>query len=233
MNCSGLITQRATVLRLFFCSLCLIVHIRVSAQHKQLNIPAIHQLVEESKSENTQQVTAKDNQSKALANEQANLTLLAKLKVTYRDLQQRYNSLGTAISAANIGLYALPMVERIVSNQGEIIKAVEKNPALMAIGFQSALSFAQQAKALSGYVVGLVISIGDVNQMKASDRKLLFDFVRSELSSIQDLSNNMLAMLQYSRLSDLLKAANPFQNFIDADRGLALDILRNAKYLRQ
>jgi len=203
------------------------------AQHKTLNIPAIHQLVDESKSENKIQVEAKNRQAVAVANEEANKTLLAKLKVTYRTLQQRYNTLGTAIDVAVIGTTAAPMVERIISNQAQIIALIQQNPALLTIGYQSALRFAEQARDLAGYVAGLTLSIGDVNQMKASDRKLLFDFALSELSSIQNLSGNMLGMMQYSKLSDLLKAANPFQNFIAVDQDLARDIIRNAKYLKQ
>lgn len=202
------------------------------AQQKTLDIPGIHQLVDESTSENKLQVKARDRQAAATANEQANLTLLAKLKATYRTLQQRYNTLGTAINIADIGIYASPMVEHIVSNQSQIIALAEKNPALIAIGYQSELQFAEKAKSLIGYVAGLVLSIGDVNQMKASDRKMLFDYVISELSSIQELSGNMVNMMQYSSLAALLKAANPFQNFIDADKSLAKDIIQNAKYLK-
>jgi hypothetical protein len=202
------------------------------AQQKTLDIPGIHQLVDESTSENKLQVKASDQQAAATANEQANLTLLAKLKATYRTLQQRYNTLGTAINIADIGIYASPMVERIVSNQSQIIALAEKNPALIAIGYQSELQFAEKAKSLIGYVAGLVLSIGDVNQMKASDRKMLFDYVISELSSIQQLSGNMVNMMQYSSLAALLKAANPFQNFIDADKSVAQDIIQNAKYLK-
>jgi len=83
-----------------------------------------------------------------------------------------------------------------------------------------------------GYVTGLTLSLGDVNQMKASDRKMLFDYVISELSNIQNLSGNMLSMMQYSNLASLLKAANPFQNFIDADVNISKEIIQNAKYLK-
>ena len=203
-----------------------------SAQQKTLDIIGIHQLVSESQSENKLQVKARDQQLVVDANEQANLTLLDKLKKTYRELQQRYNTLGTAIDLADIGIYATPMVSRIVSNQTQIVQLVQKNPALIGIGYQSALQFATQAKSLVNYVTGLSLSLGDVNQMKASDRKILFDYVISELSKIQDLSGNMLSMMQYSSLASLLRAANPFQNFIDADKSIGRDIIQNAKYLK-
>lgn len=202
------------------------------AQQSTLDIVGIHQLVDESTAENKQQVNARNQQAAATANEQANLTLLEKLKGTYRTLQQRYNTLGTAITVADVGIYAVPMVDQIVSYQAQIVALAEKNPALIAIGFQTELQFAEKAKSLLGYVSGLILSYGDVNQMKASDRKMLFDYVILQLSALQQLSGNMVNMMQYSSLASLLKAANPFQNFINADIGISKNIIQNAKYLK-
>jgi len=202
------------------------------AQKSTLDIVGIHQLVDESTSENKLQVNARNQQAAATANEQANLTLLEKLKNTYRTLQQRYNTLGTAITVADVGIYAEPMVKQIVSYQAQIVALAEKNPALIAIGYQSEIQFAENAKDLMGYVAGLILSYGDVNQMKASDRKMLFDYVITQLSVLQELSGNMVNMMQYSSLASLLKAANPFQNFINADISISKNIIQNAKYLK-
>ncbi|MBD1395165.1 hypothetical protein [Mucilaginibacter glaciei] len=218
--------------KICFSVCCCLFAVVVSAQQKTIDIVGIHQLVDESISENKLQVKARNQQALATANEQANLTLLAKLKVTYRQIQQRYNTLGTAINLADIGFTASPMVSRIISNQAQVIRLVQQNPALLAIGYQAELHFAEKAKSLLSYVAGLTLTIGDINQMKASDRKMLFDYVITELSNLQDQSGNMLNMIQYSSLSALLKAANPFQNFIDADQSLARDIIQNAKYLK-
>ena len=83
-----------------------------------------------------------------------------------------------------------------------------------------------------GYVTGLTLSLGDVNQMKASDRKVLFDYVIAQLSRIQEIAGNMLILLQYNNLAAVLKALNPFQNFIDQDKSMINNILQNAKYLK-
>jgi len=202
------------------------------AQQSTLDIVGIHQLVDESTSENKLQVNARNQQAVATANEQANLTLLEKLKGTYRTLQQRYNTLGTAITVADVGIYAEPMVNQIITYQAEIVQLAEKNPALIAIGYQSEIQFAEKAESLLGYVAGLILSYGDINQMKASDRKILFDYVISQLSNLQQLSGNMVNMMQYSSLSALLRAANPFQNFINADKSIGNSIIQNAKYLK-
>jgi hypothetical protein len=203
-----------------------------TAQQSMLNIPAMHQLISESETEYARQTTARNRQTLVTANEKANLTLLDKVKVKYRELQQRYNTLGLAINLADIGINATPMVKRIISNQSQIIALAHKNPALIAIGYDAQLTFVAKAKSLSGYVAGLTISFGDVNQMKASDRKILFDFVLAELSSLQELSGNMVNMMQYANVAGLLRAANPFQNFVNADKQIAGEILQNAKYLK-
>lgn len=202
------------------------------AQESTLDVAGMHQLIDESQSEHTAQVQARNQQATVTANEQANLTLLQKLKNLYRTLQQRYNTLGTAIDVANIGLEADPMVNQIVYDQGQIIALAEKNPALIALGYQSELQFAEQAESLLGYVAGLVLSIGDVNQMKASDRKMLFDYVISELSKVQELSGNMMNLLQYSNLNAVFKALNPFQTFVNQDKSIVNNIFQNAKYLK-
>ena len=204
----------------------------VLAQQSTIDIVGMHQLIDQSKDEHTQQVNARNNQATVNANEQANLTLLEKLKNVYRTLQQRYNTLGTAISVAEIGIEAEPMVKQIVSYQEQIVQLAEKNPAGAALGIQTEIEFAEKAEALAGYVTGLTLSIGDVNQMKASDRKLLFDYVIQQLSTIQELSGNMINILTYSNLSTLLRSLNPFQNYIDQDKSMVESIIQNAKYLK-
>ena len=216
------------VLLLAFC-------FRLSAfsQQSTLDIAGIHQLIDQSKSEHTQQVNARNNQATVTANEQANLTLLTKMKNMYRTLQNRYNTLGTAINIADIGIYATPEVKQIVSYQAQIIQLVEKNPAIAFLGYQTEIEFVEKAQGLIGYVTGLTLSIGDVNQMKAPDRKLLFDYVLMQLSEIQELSGNLVNTLTYSSLNSLLRSINPFQNYIDQDKNVAESIIQNAKYLKQ
>ena len=203
------------------------------AQHSTIDIPGVHQLISQSKSEHTQQVKARNNQATVTANEQANLTLLTRMKNVYRTLQSRYNTLGTAINIANIGIYATPAVRQIIRNQAEIIRLVEDHPALAALGYHTEIEFVEKAQGLIGYLTGLTLSFGDVNQMKASDRKLLFDYTLMQLSEIQELSGNLINTLTYSSLNSLLRSVNPFQDYIDQDKSVAESIIQNSKYLKQ
>jgi hypothetical protein len=203
------------------------------AQQKTLDIAGIHQLISQSKSEYTKQVDAKNKQATVTANEQANLTLLTKMKNMYRTLQNRYSILGTAINVADIGITATPAIIRIIGYQGQIIALVEKNPALAALAYETEIEFAQKAISTLGYLTGLTLSISDVYQMKVSDRKLLFDYVLMQLFEIQELSGNLLNVLTYANLNSLIRAINPFQDYVDQDKALAESILQNAKLLKQ
>lgn len=203
------------------------------SQSKSLNIPAIHQLVSASKSENKLQAEAKNRQALNLANEQQNKTLLAKLKVKYRELQQRYNTLGTVLDAANIGIQATPMVNKIVNNQIGIYQLATENPVHMALAYQSEIVFVTKARSLVNYLIGLSASLGAVNQMKASDRKMLFDFIISELSNIQDQSRRLYAAMSYSNRVGIIRTLNPYNDYIDRDKAIVEDIIENAKYLKQ
>lgn len=203
-----------------------------SAQKKALNIAGIHQLVADSKSEYELQVEARNRQTVTTANEQANKTMMARLKNKYRQLQERYHALGTAISAANIGLQASPMLNQIIRNQASIYQLAHDNPMLISVAYQTEIEFVSKARSLVNYLAGLCLSIGAVNQMKASDRKLLFDYVLSELNVIQSMSANLLNSMYYTNLAGGLRSLNPFQTYIDQDKQLVQDIIRNAGYLK-
>lgn len=202
-------------------------------QQSTLDIAGIHQLIDQSKSEYTKQQDARNKQATVTANEQANLTLLTQMKNMYRTLQQRYNMLGTAINMADIGIYATSAVKQIVNYQAQIMELARSNPAVAVLAYRTGIEFVEKAQGLIGYVTGLSLSLGDVNQMKAADRKILFDYVLMQLSEIQELSGNLLNVLTYSNLHSLIRSINSFQDYIDKDKALAESIIQNAKYLKQ
>ncbi|WP_316848953.1 hypothetical protein [Pedobacter agri] len=211
--------------------LCLVFSGSVYAQRKALNIAGIHQLVADSKSENERQQTARNRQAQNTVNEQANKTLLFKLKDSYRLLQSRFSFLGMAVSAAEVGLNATPMVSRIVADQSRLYEAAVRDPLLLPLVYQTEVEFVLRAKDLSGYLLGLVLSYGALNQMKISDRKMLFDHVIAELQVIAGLSAGLVRLLDQANLSSMLTRLNPFADYISTDKSVVEDILRNAKAL--
>jgi len=202
-------------------------------QQKALNIPGIHQLVSDSKAENEKQQVARDRQSLNLVNEQSNRTMLAKLKNSYREIQGRFNLIGTAMIAMDIGLQAVPLIQGITDDQVKFYRLARKNPALLLLVYQTEAEFLSRSKDLLSFLVGLTVSIGAVNQMKVSDRKILFDFVLAELSKLRALSSGLVNMISYGNMQALFMRLNPFSDYMNIDRSLIEDIIRNAKYLKR
>lgn len=225
MTKSFLCTIALSIWSFFFIS-------KVDAQKKALNIAGIHQLVEDSKNEYDRQNWTRDKQAVTTANEQANKTMLARLKQKYRDLQQRYQVLGTVINAAQIGINATPMVNHIIANQTEIYRIAQSEPLFITMAYQTEIEFVSKSKSLLNYLIGLCASIGAVNQMKTSDRKILFDHILTELGNIQEVSAKLASAMQVSRTAGALRSLNPFQNYIDQDKEIVQDIIRNAGYLK-
>lgn len=203
------------------------------AQQKALNIPAIHQLVSDSKSEHERQSEARDRQAVNTVNEQANRTLLAKFKNSFRELQSRFGIVGTAIDVLDIGTQAVPMVSQITQDQHRLYELTGKSPYLLPLVLQSEIDLLERSRDLVYYLAGLTASLGAVNQMKASDRRILFDHVLTELSALRNLSAALVRSLEYGSLSAMIKNANPFSQYIAIDRAIIKDILENAKYLKK
>lgn len=200
--------------------------------HSQLNVELIHQLVAESKSENSRQNEARNRQTVTTANEEVNRSEMTKLKSRYRELHSRFKTLALAIDAAQIGLQAMPIVNEIIQQQGLIFQLAGQDPLLIAVAYQTEADLADQAYRLSRYLYALVISIGDINQMKASDRRLLFGHVLTELRRIAGTSRGLAANLYYANRKRLLASLNPFSEFVNQDKQLIDNILRNASILK-
>lgn len=192
----------------------------------QINVQLLHQLVAESKSEHKKQEEAKNKQAVTSANEEVNRSQMSKLKTKYRELQSRFHTFAIAIDAAQIGLQAAPIISEIVWQQRLIFQQAGNDPLLIVLAYNAEIDLADRAYLLSNYLYGLVLTLGDLNQMKSSDRRILFGHVLTELRQIAGASKGLAATMHYANQKGSLQAINPFQDFINEDKRLVEDILR-------
>lgn len=195
-----------------------------------LDVPLLHQLVGNSKTEHAKQTDAKTSQAKATANEALNRSLAQQVTSKYRTLQSRYAKMTIIFDAANIGIEAMPLVKDIIRNQQRIIVCVQKDPALAFLALQTETDFIKRTNSLVDYLLGLCLSIGDVNQMKASDRRILFNFVIDELRSISFVSGGLARSLQETAFKTT--GADPFLDYINQEERQVKDIIKKYKALR-
>jgi len=198
----------------------------------QLNVELLHQLVGESKTEHGKQIDARDRQAVSSANEETNKTLMLRLKDKYRDIHSRFKTVSLAISAANIGLEGYPLINDIAASQGKIYEMCKDDPLLLVLAVQCESDMVDRAYSLLNFLYALSLSIEDINQMKPSDRNLLFSHVLTELKLISGASRGLAISLQHSLREKLLGRLNPFSGFINTDMKLVNDILDKTKQLK-
>ncbi len=197
----------------------------------QVNVALLHQLVEESKSEYNLQKEAKANQGRNAVNEEVNKNLVNLVKEKYRTVQERFAKLSIVIDAFGIGATAEPLVNSIIDNQQQILFYCSQNPELVLFAFETEKIFVQRSYSLLNYLVGLSASIGEVNQMKVSERRILFQHIIDELREINGLSYTVSKSLQNH--IQRKRGVNPYLAYVATEMALVEEIIQNAKIVTQ
>jgi hypothetical protein len=197
----------------------------------QLNVPLLHQLVDNSKSENKKQVEVKTQQRNSTAIEESNRGLMKQVKTKYRTLQERFAKMSIVFDAANIGVTATPLVREIIKQQEVIITYAQSDPVLLPVALDSEVIFVKRANSLVNYLIGLCATVGDINQMKVSDRRILFQHIIEELKTISYLSGGVARTLQAAVIKN--RGSDPFADYVNREMGVVDDIMNNAKILKQ
>ncbi len=154
----------------------------------QINIDLFHILVGQSEKEFGPQKEAKDQQMLNAGYEQANNSKSKTLKERYNELQDRFSKLNIALDALNLGVSATPLVQAIIDNQSRIVQYCNDYPFLIPLALKTEALFVEASSKLIKYMVGLSLTIGDLNQMKETERKLLFDHALDQLKQINGMS---------------------------------------------
>lgn len=197
----------------------------------QLNVPLLHQLVDNSKSENKRQVEVKTEQRNSTAMEESNRGLMKQVKTKYRTLQERFAKMSIVFDAANIGVTATPLVREIIKQQQVIVTYAQSDPVLLPIALDSEVIFVTRANSLVNYLIGLYATVGDINQMKVSDRRILFQHIIEELKTISYLSGGVARTLQAAVIRN--RGSDPFSDYVNREMGVVDEIMNNAKILKQ
>lgn len=198
----------------------------------QLNVELLHQLVADSKTEHGKQTDARDRQAVSSMNEETNKTLMVRLKDKYREIHSRFKTVSLAINAAQIGIEAYPLLNDIAISQGKIYEMCKDNTTLLILAIHSEADMGGRANSLLNFLYALSLSFEDINQMKPSNRKMLFSHVLTELRGIAGASRGLATSLQYSSRKKTLDGLNPFSGFINTDRKLVNDILGKIQQLK-
>lgn len=215
-----------TILLLFTFTLCL-----KNPLKAQLNVELLHQLVEHSKQEYDKQQTLRSTQTITTANQQVNSLQTANLKSRYREITQRLGLLGTVLITLSTSLESYQLVDQIIQEQTRILQHVQDDPSKILLALNAQGELITRAQQLAKYILGLMLSLGEINQMKQSDRRILYAHVITELRNILTISKTLANSMYYSSVINKVKAQGAFSDFVNQDKRIVESILSKIKIL--
>lgn len=173
-----------------------------------------------------------------------NLTLIQRgqLAVTgqlviVNDLQ---NQIYKGLSEVSAVVRNLLAVKDIADISIDIVQDVNKamdiagsNPVLLLFAEGGAREFKTRATALAAEVSSFVTQGGKNNLMDSGERAKLLNRIVSELMILRGVAYGMYRSMYWAKQRGILNSLNPYAGFINIDKRIADDIIRNAKYLKQ
>jgi len=190
----------------------------------------VHVGVDHTLKEHERQKDIKNQQAVVGVLEETNKTETNKLKNTYDKIISRLSKLGLAIDAAFMVQEAYPMLSQLIETQSKVIDVVSDHPQLLPLAIENERFIVEKGRSLVNYMTGLFLSVGDLNQMKAGDRKLLLSHALNELSSLNGMSWKMLSVMRGRLLADKLKQMRTLA-WVNREKNLIGDIIENATRL--
>ncbi|KQB99865.1 hypothetical protein [Pedobacter sp. Hv1] len=173
-----------------------------------------------------------------------NLTLIQRgqLAVTgqlviVNDLQQQIYRGLSEVSGAVRSLLAINDIAEIsidiVSDVNKAVALAQDNPALLLFAENGAREFKRRGTALAAEVSSFVLQGGINNLMDSGERAKLLGRIRTELMILRGVAYGMHRTMFWAKQRGILNSLNPYAGYLNIDKQIADDIIRNAKYLKQ
>jgi hypothetical protein len=179
-----------------------------------------------------------------LNNVNENLTLIQRgqLAITGQltianDLQ---NQIYRGLSEVSGVMRSLLAVKDITEISADILENIEKalliakaNPILLLFAEEGAREFKTRASNLALEVGTFALKGGKENLMDSGERAKLLNFIRTELNILRGIAFGMQRSMFWAQQRGILQSLNPYRTFINIDKSIADDIIRNSKLVKK
>ena|SRR5690606_10114049 len=182
--------------------------------------------------------------NRQLNNVNENLTLIQRgqLAITGQltianDLQ---NQIYRGLSEVSGVMRSLLAVKDITEISADILENIEKalliakaNPILLLFAEEGAREFKTRASNLALEVGTFALKGGKENLMDSGERAKLLNFIRTELNILRGIAFGMQRSMFWAQQRGILQSLNPYRTFINIDKSIADDIIRNSKLVKK
>ncbi|WP_454987161.1 hypothetical protein [Capnocytophaga leadbetteri] len=194
------------------------------------NIIAISQEVKSTMDEHERQKRMNNKQSANTTSEAVNNKQWEKLKETTTKIQDRLRIVDFALQAIPTGYVVGIKSKEIKENQQRILQELQTTPQALKKVLSNQIQFADDLQMVMRYLTGLVVSYGAINQMERKERQILLNYALDEVNRLANDSFLTLMLIQEYK-ARLEYRKNMFRYYIERDKSLVEDLMRNIKSL--
>jgi len=188
----------------------------------------MHVMIDHTLREHERQTDIRNTQAITAAQEENNKAKLNEVKEVYTKIRSRLNSLGFIFNSVSFTIDAIPIINRVVSRQRELINLASSHPKLAAFHIGNEVKILDKLQLLARFMTALLITYQDINQMKASDRKTLFDHGLYQLQDIYIATNQIYQNCQNYLYAEQLKKME-IKYWVNREKNMIEQIIQNAK----
>lgn len=199
-------------------------------QKKGTSINNISQEVKATMDEHERQKRMNNKQSANTTSEAVNNKQWKRLKETTTKIQDRLRIVDFALQAIPTGYVVGTKSKEIKETQQRILQELQTTPQAIKKVLNNQIQFADDLQMVMRYLTGLVVSYGAINQMERKERQILLNYALDEVNRLANESFYTL-MLIYDYKARLEYRKNMFKYYIERDKNLVEDLMKNIKSL--
>lgn len=173
-----------------------------------------------------------------------NLTLIQRGQLAVAGQLQIVNDLQDKIykglSEVSAVVRSLLSIKEIAGITVDIIEDVEKamvlakgNPALLLFAEAGAREFKNRATNLATEVGTFVLKDGKGNLMDSGERAKLLNRIQTEMTILRGVAYGMHRNMYWAKQRGILNSLNPYARFINLDKQIADDVIRNSRLVKK
>ncbi|WP_316826080.1 MULTISPECIES: hypothetical protein [Pedobacter] len=164
--------------------------------------------------------------------EQINLncaTVVAAQSIIYEGLSNVNSALRGGLMVKNMAL----ICGDILNYSTQMAELAKSEPYLLLFAEDMYREMNSRALSLFSEVSGFVLKSGNDILMDHAARDALLRKINTELHILSGLTYGAWKAMYYAKIKGMFSSLNPFASFINQDRSMVEDIIRNTKYLKR
>jgi hypothetical protein len=146
----------------------------------------------------------------------------------YRGLSEVSGVMRTLLSVKDI----YEISEDIIIDVNKALNLASNDPILLLFAEEGAREFRTRSVNLATDVSAFVLKSGRDALMDSGERAKLLNRIVTELTILRGVAYGMYRSMYWARQRGILNSLNPYSGYINIDKRIADDIIRNAKILR-